>query len=293
MEEYQVFFEFSAPPSPAESSSPLVWKDYSIEQISSNFSWTRDLDEAETEKAERAFEKPRETAFFCFVIVDGACIKADPPHIILCTDAPDWFENPTNKADFISPYKPHFLPLDEAIMSLQSLELLLIAPNDLKNPKDRVSSVLPEPFWMPTTAERDPGKMFKNPRLATPVEARANKQLALATDPSVRDDRVHTIARIPLGQARDIATAYRQFLDIRWKHARDHFVEESTTLYLGNEMSGHAAHLRYRLAAWPAPLGGTSSPMIIDNAKRDIGAEEFTLLYDASSRYRDAGDQIL
>ena len=136
---------------------------------------------------------------------------------IICSDAPDWAENPADDPTIDPQLKTVRLPLEEAISCISPLELLLATPTELRKGQDRAnssnlserlwpdgetSSVMPEPFKMPTSDKRDPGMLFHDCRIATHVEARANKRRHLPTAAGVRDPHYASSIVAPLHQCK-------------------------------------------------------------------------------------------
>ena len=179
------------------------------------------------------------------------------------------------------------VPIDEAMSSLLSMELLLATPSELFRPESAVecilpealrhelatgrvtASVMPEPFYMPTSDERLPGLMFKGSRLATPIEAYANKRLALNTDPGVADDRAHTSLTAPLDQCKIMAKNYLNSLNAQYIRSRnnsiareeeeqgvpeeDKYKRSDSPLFidLGTDTPAYFDHVHYRLEVFP------------------------------------------
>ena len=148
---------------------------------------------------------------------------------------------------------------------------------------------MPEPFLMPTSDERLPGALFARIRVATPTEARLNKCVALSLNPDILDDRAHTIVRVPVGECKRVSRLYRDSLDLQHQHqlrlldgeyqgeapeegdpiflpgetgffARE--ADQKIVMFYGDDTPCHAAHVNYRLHAYPRPSGKVAAHKI-------------------------------
>lgn len=240
-----------------------IFEDYTVDQIYDIYKTKRAAIEGKTEGDER------DIANFSFLVIDKECINSNPRQCLVCTDAPDWDENPKNDTTIEPKLKVLRLSIEDAMSCLLSLELLLVTPSELLRADGITGSVMPEPFWMPIGDERIPGALFKDSRAATPAEARANKRLSLALDLSVLDDRAHTIMEAPLQQCKRVALVYRGALETRWQmkqqyavalkeeslgipeEDRQEFLPGSISIYFGDAVCAYASHLEYRLDVYP------------------------------------------
>ena len=108
---------------------------------------------------------------FMFMAIDETCLQSDHFECIVCCDAADHgVEKEAIKL------KQMRMPIREVMPFLYSLEQLSMTPSEVENPDRKVHNVMPAPYLMPLADERTEGAFFKRVRLATPAEARADKE---------------------------------------------------------------------------------------------------------------------
>ena len=166
---------------------------------------------------------------------------------------------------------------------LLPLEILSLTPNEVEKPNGKIGNVMPEPFLMPTDDERLPGAFFSQTRVATPTEARANKCVALSTDPKTQDDRAQTIVEVPVEECKHVSRLFRDAMNLQQQlddqdgaHVKLHAVhclgetrvlvhgqERTVDVLYGDETPFHASHVSYRMKAYPNPAGKVTTNVMI------------------------------
>lgn len=93
-------------------------------------------------------------AYFTFLAVDSAYVQSPHPvewEIIVCSDAPDYNEDPQAGAKL----KVFRMPVREALKSLQVMEMLLSTPLEVAKRCEMRLNVMPEP------GDGEPGRNYK------------------------------------------------------------------------------------------------------------------------------------
>lgn len=142
-----------------------------VQETSPFIGWTvekvYDFYKAHVRPDENLTEREGHFTAFAFAVIDEECLKADPPQVILCSDAPDFDESEGEVK-----LKQIRLPLMKALEEVAPIDDLSVTPSEVEKETEKVLTMRPPPTLMSMNDPENPD-MF---RAATSIEARQNKR---------------------------------------------------------------------------------------------------------------------
>ena len=147
---------------------------------------------------------------YTFIVIDQECMQSNPKQCILCCDAPDFDEE-----DDEIKLKQLRMPLGKSMEYLHPLEMLCMAPSEVKYARDTGISVFPPAFVMPSDEEDPESRVY---RVATPAEARFNKRVTITGNQSLSAGHLITTMECPIEEFKIVAQLYIATRNSAWTH---------------------------------------------------------------------------